>query len=118
MNTLRNKVQLIGRIGATPEVVTFDSGRKLARFSLATNESYKNKDGEWVENTQWFQISTWGKSADLVEKLITKGSDVAIEGKLVTSSYETKEGEKRYQTSVEMNEFMILSKKKVEAGEQ
>lgn len=111
MNTLRNKVSLIGRLGAQPEVVTFDSGRTLARFSIATNESYKNKDGEWQENTQWHNLTAWGKTAELIAKLLNKGQEVLVEGRLVNNSYETKEGEKRYGTSIEVNEFLMLSPK-------
>ncbi len=111
MNTLRNKVSLIGRLGAQPEVMTFESGRKMARFTLATNESYKNKDGEWQENTQWHIITAWGKTAELVGKLLQKGNEIVVDGKLITNTYETKEGEKRYGTSIEMNEFLLLTKR-------
>lgn len=111
MNTLRNKVSLIGRLGAQPEIVTFDSGRTLARFSLATNENYKNKEGEWQENTQWHNITAWGKTADLVARLLNKGQEVLVEGRIVNNSYETKEGEKRYGTSIEVSDFLMLSSK-------
>jgi len=114
MNSLRNKVSLIGRLGAQPEVVSFDSGRTLARFSLATNESYKNKEGEWQEQTQWHNITAWGKTADLIGKLLNKGQEVVVEGKLVNNSYETKEGEKRYGTIIEVNEFLLLAPKNEE----
>ena len=110
MNTLRNKVSLIGRLGAQPEVMTFESGRKMARFTLATNESYKNKEGEWQENTQWHIITAWGKTAELVGKLLQKGNEIVVDGKLVTNTYETKEGEKRYGTSIELNEFLLLQR--------
>jgi single-strand DNA-binding protein len=111
MNTLRNKVSLIGRLGAQPEVVTFDSGRNLARFSLATNESYKNAKGERQENTQWHNITAWGKTADLVAKLLNKGQEVIVEGKIVNNSYETKTGEKRYGTTIEVNDFLLITPK-------
>ena len=110
MNTLRNKVSLIGRLGAKPEVMTFESGKKMVRFTLATNESYKNKNGEWQENTQWHIITAWGKTAELVGKLLQKGNEIAVDGKLVTNTYETKEGEKRYGTSIELNDFLLLTK--------
>lgn len=113
MNTLRNKVSLIGRLGAQPEIVTFDSGRTLARFSLATNENYKNKEGEWQENTQWHNITAWGKTADLVAKLLEKGQEVLVEGRIVNNAYETKDGEKRYGTSIEVSDFLLLSNKNV-----
>ncbi len=111
MNALRNKVSLIGRLGAQPEVVKFDSGRTLTRFSLATNEGYKNKDGEWQDVTQWHNISAWGKTADLMAKLLNKGQEVIVEGRLVNNSYETKEGERRYSTVIEASEFLLINTK-------
>jgi single-strand DNA-binding protein len=111
MNSLRNKVSLIGRVGAQPEVVKFDSGKTLVRFALATNERYKNKEGEWQEQTQWHNITAWGKTADLISKLAQKGQELVVEGKLVNNNYETKEGEKRYSTTIELNEFLILAPK-------
>lgn len=115
MNTLRNKVSLIGRLGATPEYVKFDSGKSMARFSLATNESYKSKTGEWMENTQWHNITVWGSLAEHVSKLFEKGQELLIEGRLVHNSYETKEGEKRYGTTIEMKEYLILTPKAKDA---
>ena len=111
MNTLRNKVSLIGRLGAKPEVVKIDNGNALARFSIATNESYKNKEGEWVENTQWHNLKEWGKNAELVEKLLKKGTEVAVEGKIVNGNYTNKEGETRYSTSIEIRDFLVLTSK-------
>lgn len=110
MNTLRNTVSLIGNLGMDPEVTTFDSGTMLARFSVATNESYKDKKGEWITNTQWHNIITWGKSAELCKKLLSKGSEIVLEGKLENDSYTTKEGEKRYKTQINMREFMVLNR--------
>ena len=112
MNTLRNKVSLIGRLGAKPEIVKFENGRKLARFSIATNESYKNKAGEWVENTQWHNVKAWGRSAEFAEKAFDKGIELVVDGRLVNNTYETKSGEKRYSTEIEANDFLILSPKK------
>lgn len=110
MSTLRNKVQLIGNLGNDPEIINLDSGKKLAKFNLATNESYKNNKGERVTDTQWHTVVAWGKTADVIESYVTKGKEVAIEGKLTTRSYETKEGEKRYVTEVVCNELLMLSK--------
>jgi single-strand DNA-binding protein len=111
MNTLRNKVQLIGNLGANPEVVNLESGKKLAKFSIATNESYKNAQGEKVDDTQWHNVIAWGKTAEVVENFLTKGNEVAIEGKLVNRNYEDKEGNKRYVTEVVAGEILMLGKK-------
>ena len=110
MNTLRNKVQLIGNLGNDPEVITLESGKKLAKFAIATNESYKNSNGEKITDTQWHNIVAWGKTADIIEKYVAKGKEVAIEGKLTSRSYETKEGEKRYITEIVCNELLMLGK--------
>lgn len=111
MNNLRNKVSLIGRLGAQPEYVTTESGRALARFSLAVNAGYKDKTGNWVSDTQWHNINAWGKTADLVKRLLSKGQEIVVEGKLINRSYETKSGERRFSTTVEMNEFLVLTSK-------
>jgi single-strand DNA-binding protein len=111
MSTLRNKVQLIGNLGNDPEIITLESGQKLAKFSLATNESYKDSDGQKQTKTDWHNLIAWGKTADIVEKYITKGKEIAIEGKLTNRSYETKEGEKRYVTEVTVNEILMLGNK-------
>ena len=85
MNTLRNKVQLIGNLGNDPEIITLDSGKKLAKFSIATNESYKNTMGEKVTDTQWHNVIAWNKTAEIIEKYVTKGNEIAIEGKLTST---------------------------------
>ena len=111
MSTLRNKVQLIGNLGNDPEIIALESGRKLAKFSLATNESYKDVNGEKQTKTDWHNIVAWGKTAEIIEKYVTKGKEVAVEGKLITRNYETKEGEKRYITEVVCNELLMLGSK-------
>ena len=110
MNALRNRVQLIGNLGNDPEVITLESGRKMAKFSIATNESYKNKEGQKVTNTEWHQIVCFGKTAEIIESYVGKGKEVAIEGKLTTRSWEDKEGNKRYTTEVVCNELLMLGK--------
>jgi single-strand DNA-binding protein len=110
MNALRNKVQLIGNLGNDPEIVNLDGGNKLAKFSIATNETYKNAKGEKVTDTQWHNVVAWGKTAEIVENYLTKGNEVAVEGKLTHRSYETKEGEKRYITEIRCNELLMLGK--------
>ena len=109
MNALRNKVQLIGRLGQTPEIINLESGRKLAKFSLATNESYRNNKGEKVEDTQWHNVVVWGKLAEIVENYVDKGKEIALEGKLTSRSYDDKEGVKRFITEVVCNELLLLS---------
>ena len=111
MSTLRNKVQLIGNLGNDPEIIALESGRKLAKFSLATNESYKDVNGEKQTKTDWHNIVAWGKTAEIIEKYVTKGKEVAVEGKLTTRNYETKEGEKRYITEVVCHEVLMLGSK-------
>lgn len=111
MNTLRNKVQLIGNLGNAPEVKTLDGGNKLARISIATNETYKNSKGEKVTETQWHNVIAWGKTAEIIEKYFTKGLEVMVEGKLVNRNYTGKDGVKHYVTEVQANELLILSKK-------
>lgn len=110
MNTLRNKVSLIGRLGAAPEVTTFEKGSTLARFTLATNERYKDKDGKWQDNTQWHTINAWGPQAERA-KILEKGMEILLEGKLVHQSYESKTGEKKFSTIIEANAFLIIMPK-------
>ncbi len=111
MNALRNKVQLIGNLGSNPEVKALDGGRKVAKFTLATNETYKNQKGERVTDTQWHNVVAWGSTAELMEKLLTKGKEVMLEGKLTSRSWEDKDGNKRYITEVVANEFLLLTPK-------
>jgi len=111
MYALKNKVQLIGNLGNAPEIKTLDGGKKMARFSIATNESYRNAKGEKVTETQWHNLVAWGKVAEIVEKYLNKGSEVAIEGKLTNRSYNDKEGNKKYITEVQVNELLMLGEK-------
>jgi single-strand DNA-binding protein len=111
MNALKNKVQLIGNLGNPPEVKNSETGKKLVKFSLATNETYRNAKGEKITETQWHNLTAWGKVADIAEKYLTKGSEVAIEGKLVNHNYIDKDGIKRYWTEVYVNELLMLGTK-------
>jgi single-strand DNA-binding protein len=106
MSTLINKVQLIGHVCYYPEIKTFDGGKKLAKLNVATNESYKNEKGEKVEETQWHSLIAWGKTADIIEKFVLKGKEIAIEGKLLTRVYVDREGIKRYFTEINVNEIL------------
>ncbi|MBS4044393.1 MAG: single-stranded DNA-binding protein [Chitinophagaceae bacterium] len=110
MYALKNKVQLIGNLGNNPEVKTLESGKKMAKFSVATNETYRNAKGEKVVETQWHNLIAWGKVAEIAEKFLQKGSEVALEGKLINRSYNDKEGNKKYITEVQVNELLLLSK--------
>lgn len=112
MNNLRNSVRLIGNIGMSPEVKEIGNNKKLAKFSLATTETYKNEDGEKVSDTQWHNIIAWGNQAKLVEKYLKKGSEVAIEGKLTSRSYNDKEGVKRYITEIVVSEILMIGTKR------
>ncbi|MBN1766872.1 MAG: single-stranded DNA-binding protein [Prolixibacteraceae bacterium] len=109
MTTLRNRVQLVGNLGIDPEIVKFESGKKLAKFTLATNETYTDAKGNKTTDTQWHNIVAWGKQADLVEQHLKKGNNATIEGKLTYRQYEDKNKQKHYITEILLSSF-ILSK--------
>lgn len=111
MSTLRNSVRLTGFLGSTPELKTTSTDKKYARLSLAIHESYKNKAGERVTETQWHQVTVWDKQADIAVSHLQKGSEVAIEGRLVNRSYTDKDGAKRYTTEIIVSEMLLLGKK-------
>ena len=111
MITLKNRVQLIGNLGAAPEVKNLDNGNKMARFTVATSDNYTNKKGEKVNETQWHNIVIWGKLAGIAEKYLEKGSQVVIDGKLTTRNYTDKEGVKKYFTEIVANELLLMDKK-------
>lgn len=111
MNAMRNKVQLIGNVGNDPKIVALEGGKKLAKFSIATNETYRDKKGEKVQKTQWHNIVAFGKLADLIESYVSKGKEIAIEGKLEHRQYEDKEGQTRYVTEVIAHEMVLLGSK-------
>jgi len=110
MKSLRNSVQLIGRLGKDPEVKSFGDKKKAA-FSIATTDSYKNQKGEKIEDTQWHNIVIWGKLAGVAEKFLKKGQEVAVEGKLVHRVYETDKGEKKFFTEISVNDLVMLGSK-------
>lgn len=111
MNNLRNKVQLVGNLGMNPEVRTTETGKKMARMSVATNESYKNAKGEWVKETQWHNLIAWGKTAEIIEQKLQKGNEIMIEGKLMHREYTDKTGIKRNITEVQVTDLLMLEKK-------
>ena len=108
MQSIRNKVLLIGNVGQDPEIKDMKTG-KMARFSMATNEVYKNGQGEKTTETNWHNLVAWGKTAELVEQYVKKGDELAVEGRLVSRSYEDKDGVKRYITEVVLNELVFLA---------
>ena len=112
MYALKNKVQLIGNLGNNPEIRNTESGKKMAKFSVATNETYRTAKGDKVVETQWHNLIAWGKVADIAEQFLSKGSEVAIEGKLINRNYTDKDGNKHYVTEVQVNEILMLGDKK------
>ena len=108
MNAMKNRVQLIGNVGNDPEVKTLESGKKLAHLTIATNDVYRNEKGDKVEQTEWHRVTAWGKVAEIIEKFVVKGKEVAIECKLTHRSYDDKNGEKKYITEVVVNEILLL----------
>ena len=101
-----NKVILVGNLGKDPEVFTYENGTKRAVFSLATTESYKDKDGQWQEQTEWHQIVLW---RFLAEKNLIKGDKIYLEGKIRTRSWEGDDGQKRYTTEIQGEKVIKLS---------
>ncbi|TVZ26108.1 single-strand DNA-binding protein [Gillisia sp. Hel_I_86] len=111
MSTLKNHVQLIGNVGQEPTITNLESGKKVARFSIATNEFYKNDKGEKTQTTDWHTVVAWGKIAEIVEKYVGKGKEIGITGKLRTRTYTTDDGNQRYVTEVEAREILLLGTK-------
>ncbi len=105
-----NKVILVGNLGKDPEVRTVTSGASVARFSVATSESYTNKEGQKIENTEWHNVVLWRGLATIAEKYLKKGNKVYIEGKLRNRQYEDKDGNKKYTTEVEASELLLLDR--------
>lgn len=114
MKNLRNSVQIIGNVGNAPEVRQLESGKMMARFSVATNESYKNAKGEKVSTATWHNFVAWGTTAKYIADFISKGREVAVEGKLTNRVYEDKNGEKRFVSEIVVNEVLILGGKREE----
>lgn len=106
MNDFRNRVQLIGNLGMDPEIVTFETGNKLAKFTLATNSTFKNQKGETQKDVQWHSIVAWGHQAEFAERQLKKGNHVAVEGRLVYRSYEDKQGNKKYVSEIVLSNYL------------
>jgi len=109
MSTLRNKVQLIGHLGNDPIIRTTSTGTNYTVLRLATNDLFKNKAGEWVEEVQWHTLVVWGKQNNTIEKKCSRGTKLMVEGKLTYRNYENADGVKRYITEIKVDSFLILS---------
>jgi single-strand DNA-binding protein len=112
MKTMQNSIQLIGRLGADPELVTLSSGTSLAKFRVATSEYYKDTNGEFQERTEWHPVIAWGKKAEGIAEKFRKGVKVALGGKLTHRSYEAKDGTKRYVSEIVLREITLLESRK------
>lgn len=111
MNSLRNSVRLVGRLGTDPEVKIFGTDKKLTKLSLATSDSYRNDKGERTTDTQWHSLVIWGAQAQIAEDLLKKGDEIAIEGRINNRSYLDKDGNKKYTSEIVVNEFIKLGTK-------
>ncbi|MBK9146913.1 MAG: single-stranded DNA-binding protein [Flavobacteriales bacterium] len=111
MTTMKNKVQLVGRIGQDPELRTASTGNAMLRLSIATNERFKSAGGEWKDDTQWHPVVAWGKQAERLATLVRKGSGLVVEGRLVHRTYEAKDGSKRTSTEVVLSDYQLLASK-------
>ncbi|MEK6726670.1 MAG: single-stranded DNA-binding protein [Deltaproteobacteria bacterium] len=111
-----NKVILLGRLGADPEVRYTAGGTAVAKFNLATSETYKDKEGKKQEKTEWHRVVAFGKLGEICGEYLSKGKQVYVEGKLQTNSWEDKEGNKRYTTEVNINNMVMLGSGSGEGG--
>ncbi len=111
MNTLKNKIQLLGHLGGQPEVRTTQSSQKMARLRVATNETYRNAAGEKVTDTQWHTCIAWGKTAEIAEQFLQKGSEVMLEGRLQYREYVDKDGHQRTSAEITIANLLLMDKK-------
>ena len=111
MNTLRNSVKLIGRLGQDPEVKLLDKGNKVATFSLATSDSFTAKDGSKQEQTQWHNIVVWGNLAGVCEKYLKKGKEIAIDGRIAYRTWDDKNGTKHFRSEIIANDLLFVGSK-------
>ena len=108
MNSLANRVTLIGNLGQDPETKTTETGKKLTHFTLATKDGYKNADGQRVSETTWHNIVAWNGLAEIAGKYLKKGKEVAVEGRIVYRTYEDKKGVTKYITEIVLNDLILL----------
>ena len=113
MNSLRNKVQLIGNLGQDPDIRNYENGKTAARFSIATSDAYRDAEGNKITETQCHNVVARGNLAKSIEKYLSKGSEIAVEGKLTHRSFDDKEGMKRYFTEVVIHDMVMLGKKAI-----
>lgn len=116
MSNLRNSARLMGHLGSDPEIKVLGDKKKVANVALATHDTFKNDKGEKVDETQWHNLVIWDKLAELAEKYLLKGSEVMVEGKLVTRSYVDKDKVKRYVTEIWVSELLFMGPKKAAAN--
>ena len=108
MNSLKNRVTLIGNLGQDPEIKTTETGKKVTHFTLATKDGYKNADGQKVSETTWHNIVAWNGLADIAGRFLKKGREVAVEGRIVYRNYEDKKGVTKYITEIVLNDLILL----------
>lgn len=108
MSSLKNRVILIGRLGRDPETKTIENGKKVTHFTLATDDSYKNADGQKVSEATWHNITAWNGLADVADRFLKKGREVAVEGRIVYRSYEDKKGVMKYITEIVLDDLVLL----------
>lgn len=111
MSTIRNHVQLIGNLGEDPKITVLESGKKVARFSLATNEYYKSEKGKKTQSTDWHRIVAWGRTAEIIEKYAGRGNEIGVVGKPKNRTYTTDDGNQGYLTEVVAKEILLLETK-------
>ena len=111
MNTLKNRVQLLGHLGAAPEMRTLENGNTLAKMRIATSENYKNAQGERMTDTQWHTVIAWGKTAEFAGRFLNKGSHVLVEGRITYREYTAPDGQKRYYTEIVANDMELMDKR-------
>ena len=118
MNSLKNRVNLIGNLGQDPETKNLENGKKVTRFTLATSDEYRNAEGQKVKETTWHNIVAWNGLADIAGRYLKKGAQIAVEGRIVYRNYEDKNGATRYVTEVVINEMLMLRSQKAKGREE
>jgi single-strand DNA-binding protein len=108
MNSLKNRVTLIGNLGHDPEIKTTETGKKVTHFTLATNDGFKNSDGQKISETTWHNIVAWNGLADIAGKYLKKGKEVVVEGRIVYRTYEDKKGATKNITEIVLNDLLLL----------